>query len=68
MAMKTKDGGPAFPTLADAAHPGMSLRDYFAAQSLAAYRSSGYQTSPAKQLAEWAVDDADALIAALTRR
>jgi hypothetical protein len=36
---KINDGGPAYPVFsAEAAHKGMSLRDYFAGQALAAYR------------------------------
>lgn len=43
--------------------PGMSLRDYFAAKSLNGYRASdAYSAHRAETLAEWAYQDADAML------
>jgi hypothetical protein len=64
------EGGPAFPVehTEDGmpwVNPGMSLRDWFAGQALA-----GYAADPASgnhayaELAEWAFDAADAMLAA----
>lgn len=65
------DGGPAFPYSALAPggphiyddSKGMTLRDYFAARSLMGYRGSQqYAMSDAAKLAEWAYEDADAML------
>jgi hypothetical protein len=68
-----KDGGPAFPlgyqqwqdahTTGWAAHqPGMSLRDYFAAAALKAWRTTLVAELP-ESVARWAYADADAMLA-----
>jgi hypothetical protein len=49
MSAPTKDGGPAFPTVArdgnwQPHHDGLSLRDYFAGQALAGLLSSGIKS------------------------
>jgi hypothetical protein len=72
-----KHGGPAFPTTYigeqyrdGMPHPvaltegGMSLRDYFAAHSLAGYRASKYCLAERDILANWAYEDADAMLKA----
>lgn len=53
--MSNKDGGPAFPLgqkeavdgslYYDAVHPGMTLRDYFAAQALIGFIAAGLASS-----------------------
>ena len=69
------NGGPAFPHTATPnsnPHPGMSLRDYFAGQALAAMmqricenaNSVGELTARPQILSEWAYRYADAMIAA----
>lgn len=56
--MSNQHGGPAFPLPNQYLHKGMSLRDYFAGQVLAATDSSG---SPASE-ARWAYQVADAML------
>lgn len=77
--MKTKPEDPAFPEKRLAAsnvmydHPGLTVRQYFAAKSLEGIRASGlrrcgvdYGTIAAsEQVAFLALQDADALIAVL---
>ena len=57
------DGGPAFPNndAHGCAYTGMTLRDYFAGQALAASCPIGY---PVKGIAKRAYEAADAMIAA----
>lgn len=67
----TNDGGPAFPVIES--HPvygtrvdgGMSLRDYFAGQALAAIltHESAYEHSGESQVARMAYMQADAMLA-----
>ena len=67
------DGGPAFPVpmipcgrdgdYTSVELQGMSLRDYFAATSMAAYRNQSFDSQP-KDVARWAYLDADAMLAA----
>lgn len=79
--MSEKDGGSAFPRI-DVEHvpssyghgahcetdnlPGMSLRDYFAAQAMAAYLTSPATaqdaTNNAAKTSEWAYIQADAML------
>ena len=62
----TNDGGPAYPCAKDIAwHGGMSLRDYFAGQALAAIltHESAYEHSGESQVARMAYMQADAMIA-----
>ncbi|RQP04969.1 MAG: hypothetical protein D1H97_15440 [Paracoccus sp. BP8] len=77
---ETNNGGPAFPSITEGeiakwagmtkigpiAHPGMSLRDYFAGQALAGWLASFPPDCgvKAKQCAELAYELADAMIAA----
>lgn len=72
MSKDHEDGGPAFPDIRywddgqmAVKHPGMSLRDWFAGQALAAYvsRPDTRQSSYA-ELADWSYDAADAMLAA----
>lgn len=68
-----KNGGPVFPgeipigiSHITEAHPGMSLRDWFAGQALAgiaSISSDGFSLSPEDE-AEWAYQRADAMLAA----
>ena len=57
------DGGPAFPNNDEhgCGYTGMTLRDYFAGQALAASCPIGY---PVKGIAKRAYEAADAMIAA----
>lgn len=70
------DGGPAFPTdgmtlidgtRASTKRSGMSLRDYFAGQAMAAYlaspTTSRMATDNVSICAEWAYAQADAMLA-----
>jgi len=66
--MKTiNDGGPAFPMTGEGCHnplysqPGMTLRDYFAGQTLAADYMGDYEYS---ERAKAAYKSADAMLAA----
>lgn len=65
-----KDGGPAFAALAttglgDIHHqPGMSLRDYFAAQVLASASALPIGASDCAHRAKLAYEQADAMLAA----
>jgi len=64
------DGGPAFPQgetrdicgKIHFAHPGMTLRQWYAGQALAARRGQDRDAS-SKLIATFSLDDADALIA-----
>lgn len=67
------DGGPAFPKPAhyvkteeydSYGHDGMSLRAYFAGQALR-HAFTGGEDNHADEIAGWAVDIADALLAKL---
>lgn len=61
-----KDGGPAFPGVGHANNvllPGMSLRDWFAGQALAAIFSFD-QTETPGEVAKLAYQHADAMLAA----
>lgn len=68
------DGGPAFPVVMHGRvgtndHPGLSLRDYFAAAALQGYLSApGRDAEHARQspsdVSHWAYDQADAMLAA----
>ena len=53
----------AFPVPAETYDPGMSLRDYFAGQSLMGLRASGTLGSSREHVVKWAYKDADAMIA-----
>lgn len=71
--MASNDGGPAHPIVwQDAPYGGMSLRDYFAGQAMAAILSLGrgytYQggMTPAKEASLDAYTMADAMLAART--
>lgn len=63
----TNDGGPAFPMTGEGCHnplysqPGMTLRDYFAGQTLAADYMGDYEYS---ERAKAAYKSADAMLAA----
>lgn len=63
------DGGPAFPIQHDdrpgayEAHPGMSLRDWFAGQALAGVLADHTLRGTAKSFAEKAYELADAMLA-----
>jgi hypothetical protein len=70
--MATKDdGGPAFPIPNDdrpgayEAHPGMTLRDWFAGQALVGINSWSPGSKPMDPAAraEWCYEQADAMIA-----
>lgn len=73
MSDQINDGGPAFPA-AGMTGRGMSLRDHFAGQFMAAligHENKDYCTrgkSAVPTLAKYAVEYADALIAELARR
>jgi hypothetical protein len=64
------NGGPAFPIPYDdrphayEAHPGMTLRDWFAGQALAGQLSDGAGVWPAKDCARFSYAFADAMIEA----
>ena len=58
--MAKPDGGPAFPQDEFGGVKGMSLRDYFAGQALTRATSNGW---PAKEIASWAYEIADAMLA-----
>ena len=66
------DGGPAFPRSSGPAqegvntqaHPGMTLRDWFAGQALAGIMSSDGRPDGDQNKADWAYDIADAMIEA----
>lgn len=68
--MSKKDGGPAFPiytpdmNLGEDAGPGMSLRDWFAGQVAAGRAGSTVSRPTPKNLAEFAYQCADAMLAA----
>lgn len=70
MSSKIDDGGRAFPQSCDhegfpgRGEEGMSLRDYFAGQALAALLSCGRDEWPWEAEARNAYDAADAMIAA----
>lgn len=69
----TKNGGAAFPIPKEWDEPGMSLRDYFAAKSMAAYIASPGMCGEvardnADKVAEWAYINADAMLKARTQR
>ena len=62
------DGGPAFPGRCQSEqhvniNEGLSLRDWFAGQSLKAHRQA-YRDKESAVMAEWAYQDADAMLAA----
>ena len=70
--MSKPDGGPAFPqadkwnedgtkVLFQPPDTGMTLRDYFAAKSMQAYRAT-FANHESKMVAEWAYEDADAML------
>lgn len=66
---KIDDGGPAFPAhqatdngMAYTTVPGMTLRDWFAGQSLAALSATG-EIYPHSELARTAYEIADAMLA-----
>ena len=63
MSTPIDDGGPAFPNndAHGCAYTGMTLRDWFAGQALAASCPIGY---PVKGIAKRAYEAADAMIAA----
>ena len=67
--MSIKDGGPAFPVAAadsprTGPHPGMSLRDYFAAAALTGMHGWFGNTPIVNEVAaSWAYEIADAMIA-----
>jgi len=67
MAYVRKDGGPAYPIwqpdmdLGDTAGPGMSLRDWFAGQVLAAVYAEGRGSIP--PVVDRAYEIADAMLA-----
>ena len=69
MSEEPNDGGPAFPVVAESSHAhdaafrGMSLRDYFAGQSLPGITSlSRFSREENKTAAKWAYEIADAMI------
>jgi hypothetical protein len=68
MSAPNYDGGPAFPYINDQTHPttinhGMTLRDYFAGQALAAVLvSSKYREASTKDVVERAYWFADAML------
>jgi hypothetical protein len=69
---KINDGGAAFPLERPAWHNGMSLRDWFAGQAMAAAWNAfhkGYFNSenPARDIAAAAYQQADAMLAARKR-
>jgi hypothetical protein len=55
------DGGPAFPT--NLSDDGMSLRDYFAAKAMQSIMADGKQYSGFDEIAEYAYEVADAMLA-----
>jgi len=59
------DGGPAFPVRGDELNTGMSLRDYFAGQAMAALVSIPDNDAEPRAHALAAVMHADALLKAL---
>lgn len=68
-----RDGGPAFPFILDIGegstgyHQGMSLRDWFAGQALAAvfsWATDAERTADPENIARWAYRCADAMIVA----
>ena len=71
MTSQKQDGGAAFPLMVPTefqfANPGMSLRDYFAGQSLAGlllyYGNSGEISTANCDIAEWSYAMADAMLA-----
>lgn len=66
--MARDDGGPAFPSLHAYPQGGMSLRDYFAGQTLAICLSGGDEPpGTPKAIAWFAYQVADAMIAERTR-
>ena len=75
MANENKDGGPAFPYafqheddqrfIKEGFASGMTLRDYFAAKALTGnLAADAEQKSSARQHADWAFEQADAMLAA----
>lgn len=65
--MTTNDGGPAFPShgsMGEVTHEGMSLRDWFAGQSLAGLLSDPTLDRSCKAFARDAYGFADAMLAA----
>jgi hypothetical protein len=69
--MSKRDGGPAFPGAVLPEHPnhpvGMSKREYFAGQIMAALCASGPHDCTAHELGLDAVSFADALLQALAQ-
>jgi len=72
--MRRRDGGPAFPVTFEhssctSEHDGMTLRDYFAAQAMAAVLSnpanygSGHEWRDAATVSEQAYEIADDMLA-----
>jgi hypothetical protein len=68
-----QDGGPAFPYAFHLKHLdgepsginlGLSLRDYFAAKAMNGYLSDPQAMGSREQFAEWAYQQADAMLAA----
>jgi hypothetical protein len=43
-------------------HPGMDLRDYFAAQAMQGFLTQKYTDAPSVKIAEWAYEMADAMM------
>lgn len=66
------DGGPAFPchgSMGEVAHPGMQLRDYFAAKAMQwTLANSAFHGDNEIALAEWAYRQADAMLKAREAR
>ena len=64
MSQAPNDGGPAFP-VASICEFGMSLRDYFAGQALAAMLSieDVHHKAGESEIAQWAYKQADAMLA-----
>lgn len=63
--MQTKNQEAAFPIVSDGGiHPGMWLRDYFAAKAMAAAIANTGERYNVLEIAEWAYMQADAMIKA----
>lgn len=71
MSNEQDDGGPAFPHSSLGSHSdGMTLRDYFAAKAMAAMLSleDVHLNWGESQLAKWAYQQADAMLAERNRK
>lgn len=62
--MSSNDGGPAFPVPWETANNGMSLRDWFAGQAMAAFIRRAVSADDWGRLAPASYEAADAMLAA----